>query len=312
MADPRFSAAPSATVATRLRGDAERAAGSLPPLLAAAERLSATVLMGAHGRRQAGPGETFWQYRRAGPGDAAGAIDWRRSGRGDALFVRETEWEQPQTVWFWCDRSRAMTYRSARRTESKGERAALLCAALAVLLTRGGERIAAAGSDARQGADRAKAGPTQLSRVVSAFASEGDDDFGRPPRVDAARGGRAVFASDFFGDLDAVEREVARLAAGGVSGLMAQITDPAEESFPFDGRVVFESMAGALRFDAHRAQSLRENYQAALEARRARLREAARLAGWRFVIHRTTDSPAPTLLRLARFLGAGATGGGWG
>ena len=41
-----------------LRRDAERISGALPPLLAEAERLAASVAPGVHGRRQAGSGET--------------------------------------------------------------------------------------------------------------------------------------------------------------------------------------------------------------------------------------------------------------
>ena len=53
-----------------LRSDAEELATKLPPLLVAAERVAATVLQGVHGRRRVGQGETFWQYRRYGAGDA--------------------------------------------------------------------------------------------------------------------------------------------------------------------------------------------------------------------------------------------------
>ena len=52
-----------------LRRDAEKVGGALPPLLAQAEHLAASVAMGFHGRRRAGHGEDFWQYRQAVPGD---------------------------------------------------------------------------------------------------------------------------------------------------------------------------------------------------------------------------------------------------
>jgi len=54
--------------AVLLRGDAEKVAGALPPLLAEAQHLAASVALGRHGRRRAGMGETFWQYRQAVPG----------------------------------------------------------------------------------------------------------------------------------------------------------------------------------------------------------------------------------------------------
>ncbi|MEO0823421.1 MAG: DUF58 domain-containing protein, partial [Pseudomonadota bacterium] len=87
-----------------LRRDGERISGSLPPLLVEAERLVASTFHGVHGRRRAGPGESFWQYRAAQPGDTLASIDWRRSARSDRLYVREMEWEAAETVLFWVDR----------------------------------------------------------------------------------------------------------------------------------------------------------------------------------------------------------------
>ena len=37
---------------------------------------------GAHGRRRAGPGSAFWQYRAYDPGESIRNIDWRRSAQG--------------------------------------------------------------------------------------------------------------------------------------------------------------------------------------------------------------------------------------
>jgi len=117
----RQSASSATSRAVWLRRDAEKVAGALPPLLAEAERLAAIVAMGLHGRRKAGPGETFWQYRRAVPGDTLSDVDWRRSARSDHLYIREMEWEAAQSVSIWADRARSMDYRgaAAQRTKRK-------------------------------------------------------------------------------------------------------------------------------------------------------------------------------------------------
>lgn len=289
--------------AVDLRHEAERRAAALPALLAEAERLAATVLMGAHGRRRSGPGESFWQYRRALPGDPMHRIDWRRSGRGDTLFIRETEWEAAQTAWLWCDQSLAMSYRSSPSAPEKGGRAAVLSLALAILLLRGGERVALLDSLAA----RPGVGDLQLNRMTHALAqTPAEADFGTPPPLGAARGGRAIFVSDFFGELEPIRNAVASAAGQGVSGLMLQVVDPAEESFPFDGRIVFESMAGAVEYETDRAGALKTAYQDALARRRADLRDIAAAAGWRFSTHRTDASAAPALLWLAEGLSASA------
>ena len=128
-----------------LHHQAEILAGSMPPLMVAANRVAATVSQGVHGRRQVGQGETFWQYRRYMAGDSAADIDWRRSAKSDPVFVRENEWEAAQSVWLWSDGSKSMRYRSDRKLREKAERADLLTLALAALLCRGGEHVAALG-----------------------------------------------------------------------------------------------------------------------------------------------------------------------
>ncbi|MEL7214910.1 MAG: DUF58 domain-containing protein [Pseudomonadota bacterium] len=276
-----------------LRRDAERIGGALPPLLAEAQRLAATILTGAHGRRRTGPGEEFWQYRQALPGDVASAIDWRRSARSDTAYIREMEWDAAQTVTLWCDRSAAMDYRSDPKGRSKGERAKLLSLAIAVLLGRAGERVALMESLAAE----PRAGESHLRALGYALAQPVEAaDYGAAPPWPDGRGGQAVFLSDFLGDLAPLEAALASAAQRGVRGVLLQINDPAEEAFPFDGRVRFEAMSGPTRFETDRARGLHEAYTARLAERRDALEALARGAGWQFGIHRTDESPRKALL----------------
>src|SRR5271156_3722483 len=88
----------------RAVGEGRPLAAAMPRLIREARRVAATVIHGLHGRRRAGPGENFWQYRRFVSGEPAARIDWRRSARDDHLYVREQEWEAAHTVWIWPDR----------------------------------------------------------------------------------------------------------------------------------------------------------------------------------------------------------------
>ncbi len=289
-----------------LRRDAEKVAGALPPLLAEAERLAASVAMGFHGRRRAGHGENFWQYRQAMPGDPRSAVDWRRSGKSDQQFIREMEWEAAQSVYFWVDDALSMDYRDAEhaRARTKNERASLLALALSVLLIRAGERVALTGTDAAQ----PRAGRAQLNRMALALGTEreGGDvrpDYGAPPPDRMARGSRAVFFSDFLGDLDAFAPAFAHAADQGVRGCLVQVLDETEESFPFDGRMIFQSMGRSTEFETQRARALHEAYVARLAERRARLVEIARHLGWRTCFHDTTAPPRKALLWLYMAIG---------
>ena len=281
-----------------LRARAEEAAAALPPLLMHAEWLAATVMMGEHGRRRAGPGDAFWQYRPAQPGDARRSIDWRQSARGDDHFVREREWQAAQTLMLWVDDAASMRFAAGGRP-SKLRRAQTLALALAALAVRAGERVGLAALP-----EPPRAGRAQLARMADALMEGGEaPDYGAPrPRV-MPLGARAVFLSDFLGDPAPLRDALTRAADRGVEGVMLQVLDPEEEAFPYDGRTLFESMSGAIRFETLKAGALRDDYLGRLAARRAELRELARRTGWRVLVHRTDASAASALLALHAALG---------
>ncbi len=276
-----------------LRARSEGAAAGLPPLLLSAERLAATILSGDHGRKRAGPGDAFWQFRAAQPGDGRRSIDWRQSARGDGHFVRETEWQAAQSLMLWVDDAASMRFASARRV-SKLRRAQTLALALAVLTTRAGERAGLASL-----AEPPRGGKAQLIRIADALMRGGDvPDYGAPRPQVMPMGARAVFLSDFLGPPDAVTDALTSAADRGVQGLLVQVLDPEEEAFPYDGRTVFESMSGAVRFETLKAGQLRGDYLDRLAKRRAALRDLCRRTGWRFHLHHTDTPPEAALLSL--------------
>src|ERR1700677_2556936 len=125
----------------RAAGEGRTLAAAMPRLILDARRVAATVIHGLHGRRRAGPGENFWQYRRFVSGESAARVDWRRSARDDHLYVREQEWEAAHTVWIWPDRSPSMVFASPLVRDTKLYRALVVALALAEVLVEGGERI---------------------------------------------------------------------------------------------------------------------------------------------------------------------------
>ena len=105
-----------------VQANAYRAAhlvAAMPRLVLEARRIAASVYHGVHGRRRAGPGENFWQYRRFLDGEPANRVDWRRSARDNVLFVREREWEAAHTIWIWPDCSPSMLFTSDPKTAPK-------------------------------------------------------------------------------------------------------------------------------------------------------------------------------------------------
>lgn len=281
-----------------LRARAQEVASAFPPLLAEARSLAATVLMGAHGRRRAGAGDSFWQYRPAQPGDSRRRIDWRQSARSDGHFVRETEWQTPQSVMLWVDDAASMRFSGAKNRPSKLRRAQTLGLALVILAQSAGERVGLMNLPSPPRADRA-----QLDRLAQALMEPGEtEEYGAPKPQMLPFGSKAVMLSDFLGDMDAAQTALTSATDRGASGVLLQILDPLEESFPFDGRTIFRSMSGAIEFETRKAKSLREAYLDKLAERKDALRTLARRTGWQYHLHHTDAAPEPALLWLHQSL----------
>lgn len=280
-----------------LRRHAEAASGSLPPLMVQAKHLANTVSMGVHGRKRAGMGESFWQYRQALPGDDLATIDWRRSGRSDSVYIREREWEAAHTVAIWADNALAMDYRG------KGERAKTIALALAILLSKGGERIAIPATQAAQ----PRSGEAQLQRITRVLteAKETREEYGSVPEFGNLKAARSVFLSDFLGPDDQVFDGLNAAAERAGSGCIIQVLDRSEEAFPFTGRTIFESMGGAQKFETYRAKALRAEYRERMETRTGKLEEFARRTGWQFKKHYVNDSASAALLWAYMAIGEG-------
>jgi len=277
---------------------AEALAAALPPLLVQAERLAALVWQGGHGRRQVGAGESFWQYRPYAAGDSVTAIDWRKSAKGSGrggLLVREREWSVAQSLWLWRDGSTCMDWASAPGLERKQARAEVLLLALAALALRGGEKVALAGDDLPPASGRI-ALPRLAARLASNVPAQ-PHLFPAPPRH-----GVVVLFSDFLRPLSEIEAALRRLRAPGVTAHLVQIIDPAEESFPYRGRVRFFAAEGEGGVMAARAEDWRADYRARFAAQCAGVADLARTLGLTLLRHHTDQPPATALLALHQHL----------
>lgn len=279
----------------RIHHRAEEIAAGLPPLMVAAERVAATVSQGVHGRRRIGQGETFWQFRRYQSGDAAQLIDWRQSAKSQPLYVRETEWEAAESVWLWRDGSASMRYSSGGDYPTKTDRADLLLLALASLLVRGGEHMALLGSGKAPAAGRAA-----LGEIVASLASgqRRDDNASLPVFEPLPRYARIVMIGDFLSPLDEINAIIGGFAGHGVRGHLLQVLDPAEETFPFTGRIHFEGPENEGDLIIGRVESVRRDYTDAMNAHRRGLETLVRHAGWTVATHRTDRPPESALLAL--------------
>ena len=281
-----------------LQEQAEAIASSLPPLVVAAERLASAVSLGVHGRRKAGMGETFWQFRRYAPEDPSTAIDWRQSGKSQHLFVREREWEAAEAVWFWRDGSATMRFKSSYSETTKLERASLLALALASLLVRGGERIAVLGNGHGPATGR-----VPLRRMAHELVEMPPANETLPPDAPVTKNAQFVWFSDFLSPLGRSEEAMRRLSASGLSGHLVHVVDPAEEDFPFVGRTRFESVHGGDSQLFGRAETVQSAYRTRFRAHAETVRALARRFGWSYLAHRTDKRPELALIALFADIG---------
>jgi uncharacterized protein (DUF58 family) len=270
-------------------GEARALAASMPRLILEARRIAATVIHGLHGRRRAGPGENFWQYRRFISGEPARRVDWRRSARDEHLYVREQEWEAAHTVWLWPDRSPSMIFTSPLAQESKLDRCLVVAFALAEILVHAGERVGL------PGVMRPTGSRNVLDKMANAIVHDPIERPSLPPAFAPSSLAEIVVVSDFWSPMAQLRATFAQLSATGSHGHAVQIVDPAEEVFPYSGRVEFIEPEGAGSIVAGRAEAWKGEYETRLAAHRAAIRAETDKLGWSFTIHRT-DRPATELL----------------
>lgn len=274
---------------------AAEAAARLPDLIAAADHAAQIVTAGRHPRQKAGRSDTFWQFRDYAHGDPVSAIDWRQSARLDRrLLVRQTEWEQPQTIFLWCGGGDDFDYGSAG--EPKRFRGQVLSLALGILALRAGEQVGIWG-DPEPPKSGVQAVPFLAEHLLRADHSITD--------LVARPGADVLMVSDFHDDPGRLHSafDQVRMARG--KPVAVVVEDPAEESFPFEGSRRFESPQGSLRRTFGEASAIRDEYLSAREKHHDALRAAARGEREAVFFHRTDHPTTPLLLQLAQVYGEG-------
>jgi uncharacterized protein (DUF58 family) len=266
---------------------AQSLAQKMPRLAAEARRIAATAAAGVHGRRRTGQGDSFWQFREFGVGEAVTRIDWRRSARDNHLYVREREWEAATNMWLWVDRSPSMAFISKLATQSKLERAIILTLAIADMLVRGGER-----------AGLHSLTPPQASRKIIERLGEAlilDEKAGvlqdMPQAQPIGARDEIVLIGDFITDLDVIGANLEAVSSRGGRGHLVLVRDPIEEVFPFKGETEFEDPQSGERLQVGDAVGFATQYKNRIEAHTQGLRMITDKLGWTLTLHRT-DRPA--------------------
>jgi uncharacterized protein (DUF58 family) len=281
----------------RANAQSRALAETLPRLILEARRIAATVIHGLHGRKRAGPGK-FLAVPPLPVGRTRARVDWRRSARDEHLYVREPEWEAAHTGWLWPDRSPSMAFRSTLAQESKLDRCLVVAFALAEILVQAGERVGV------PGVMRPTGSRNVLDKLANAILHDVTERPSLPPAFAPSALAEIVVVSDFWSPMPEVRATLSQLSATGAHGHTVQIVDPAEETFPYSGRVEFIEPEGGGSITAGRAETWKAEYDTRVARHRAEIRAETDRLGWSFTIHRTDRPATELLLALHARLGA--------
>ncbi|MCP4073170.1 MAG: DUF58 domain-containing protein [Hyphomicrobiales bacterium] len=266
-------------------------AALIPDLLVDASRVANNVFSGWHGRRKRGIGENFWQFRHYVNGEALSTIDWRRSARDDQLYIRDREWQAAHTIWLWVDESPSMLFQSDSAHVSKQSRALVLAFAMSELLARSGERIGWLGLTkpivARNAAEK-----------LASFLLRSAPQTRIPDFTSLNSFADIILFGDFLDPVEYTLDQITRMARQGVRGHLVQIIDPAEENFPYGGRVEFNDPESGMRITTGSAGDISREYKNLFAARIQTLREKTIKLGWTHTIHRTDSLASRALIAL--------------
>src|SRR5262249_54366800 len=146
--------------------------------------------------------------------------------------------------------------------------------ALAQLLVEAGERVGVPGL-MRPTGTRAI-----IDRMVNSIMHDPQARTSLPQAFAPAPLSEVVLISDLWSPIEEIRTTLAQLSANGAQGHLVQVVDPAEETFPFSGRVEFWEPEGLREITAGRAENWRADYEKRVARHRDEIRAEIDKLGW--------------------------------
>lgn len=261
-------------------------------LLIRAEQLASSFRLGGHGRRKSGIGEEFWQFKPYQNGDSPNRIDWKQSAKGDHIFVRENEWHIAQSTYFWIDHTPSMFFQSTPKHPEKIDYARLIAAALAKLLLEAGEQIHLLNS------------PQKVNNnwpvfVENSLQQPSDEAFETTDLIQTVKPNSSlIILSDFLSETAKIEHFLRNIGPKVEQVCLIQVMDPLEETFPFEGRVLFKGSEGEAPFLASNSQEIKQAYLEKMARHRTTLESYCQHHNWFFSVAHTDKSALQVLTLL--------------
>lgn len=267
-------------------------------------------LTGLHRSPFQGFSVEFAEHREYTPGDDLRYIDWKVYGKSDRYYLKRFEEETNLVCHVLVDVSESMTYSSqpvdaaSGRVRHKLDYASRLAAALALLVLRQGDAVAAATFDSEvRSVLKPSSTPLQLKQLCQILEQTPSG-----PRTALAsvfqqlaermtRPGMVFIFSDFFDDPAALRLALKHFRRHRHDVTLIQVIDPAEEDFPFTEPTRFQGLEelGELPVDP---RGMRDAYRAEFSQFCRGLESAAHELRMQYLRVRTDVPPAVLLRRL--------------
>jgi uncharacterized protein (DUF58 family) len=288
--------------------------GELAPLRLRAREVAEGVYAGVHRSARRGAGVEFGGYREYVAGDDLRWLDRRSLLRHDRLVVRQFETETDRSTCLLVDASASMSFRSPLARGAKLAFCAVVAAAVTRVALASGDPVSLTfiGGGAQREPVARSGGREQFERIVAALETvqPGGDSHTDAKMVERAlqavaraarRGAIVVVLSDLIDLPEGARERIAEIASSGRVLIVAQVLDPAEVEFPYEGTVRLRALEGNAVVETD-ADTTRDQYMAAREALTALWDSAIVGRGGRFVGATTADDPVHVVRRIVESL----------
>jgi uncharacterized protein (DUF58 family) len=263
-------------------------------------------LQGDHATAFRGGGVDVADLREYRYGDDLRHVDWNVTARTDVLHVREYLEDREVTAWLLVDTSASMDFGPVARR--KQVVATEIVAALAQLLSRGGNRVGALLFDERVRATiPPRGGRNQVLRILAQLLAGGAGEQGETDLAGALRAASGILrrrslvvvVSDFIGPAGWQQMLGTRAARHDV--VAVQIVDRAEFDLPAAGMLYVEDAeTGEVIFVDTDDAAFRARLRAAADERQAAVAADVRSAGLTLATVATDDDLLRALLGIVR------------
>ncbi|HEX9258931.1 MAG TPA: DUF58 domain-containing protein [Acidimicrobiales bacterium] len=260
------------------------------------------LLQGDHSGLLPGHGSESGEARPYVAGDDPRRMDWAVTARTSEPHVRDTIADHELELWLVVDTSASLDFGTACTT--KADIAWAAGGAVALLATRGGNRVGVVAAGGKQKVIPARGGRAHVGAALAAVrhaqdGATGSGDLGSAlsaVRRSAKRRGMVVVVSDFL-DAGAWDRPLRALSARH-EVLAIEVVDPREMELPDVGLLhLTDPETGRRRMVDTGSDRLRARFREAAGAQRDAIRARLRAAGTDHLLLRTDRDWVVDLVR---------------